>query len=205
MSLLAFLAEAVLISLSGVMAPGPITTITIGKGSESPHAGAWIAIGHGIVEFPLMVLILFGFGRLLNLPYVQAAIALVGGLFLAMMAVGMLRSANQPVVANVRDNRSPVMAGILLTLGNPYFLVWWATLGATLALRAISFGWPALVAFGLAHWLCDLGWSYFLSALSFKGRQFFGNSFQKAVFALCGLLLFFFSGKLLLEVARMLA
>jgi len=57
MALLNFLFTAVVISLSGVMAPGPITAVTIGKGSKSPYAGALIAIGHGIVEFPLMVAI----------------------------------------------------------------------------------------------------------------------------------------------------
>ncbi len=58
MSLLGFLFEAVLISLSGVMAPGPMTTVAVGKGSESPHAGALVAVGHAIVELPLMVAVL---------------------------------------------------------------------------------------------------------------------------------------------------
>lgn len=53
MALLTFLFTAVIISLSGVMAPGPMTTVTISKGSKSPYAGALIAVGHGIVEFPL--------------------------------------------------------------------------------------------------------------------------------------------------------
>ena len=66
MPLVAFLLEAVLISLSGVMAPGPMTAAAVGAGSESPRAGALLAVGHGIVEFPLMVAILYGFGVLLN-------------------------------------------------------------------------------------------------------------------------------------------
>ena len=60
MSLLLFLFEAVLISLSGVMAPGPMTAFAVGKGSESPHAGALIAIGHGIVEVSLMISVFYG-------------------------------------------------------------------------------------------------------------------------------------------------
>ena len=67
MSLAAFLLETVLISLSGVMMPGPITAVSIGKGSESPHAGAKIAVGHGIVEFPLIAAFFFGLGRLLDI------------------------------------------------------------------------------------------------------------------------------------------
>jgi len=66
MSLFAFLFEAVLISLSGVMAPGPLATIAVGKGNESPHAGAFVAVGHGIVEFPLMFALLYGAGPVLS-------------------------------------------------------------------------------------------------------------------------------------------
>ncbi len=46
MSLSMFLVEAVLISLSGVMAPGPMTAVAVSKGSENPYAGAWMAAGH---------------------------------------------------------------------------------------------------------------------------------------------------------------
>ena len=90
MPLLAFLLEAVFISLSGVLAPGPMTAMAVGKGSDSPHAGALLAVGHGIVEFPLMVAILYGFGVLLNRDGVRVGIALVGGLFLLVMAIAML-------------------------------------------------------------------------------------------------------------------
>ncbi len=64
------------------MAPGPLTTVTVGKGNESPHAGAFVAVGHGIVEFPVMLAVLYGAGRLLGISYVKAAIASAGGLFL---------------------------------------------------------------------------------------------------------------------------
>jgi len=45
-------------------------------------------------------------------------------------------------------------------------------------------------------------WAYFLSALSFKGGQFFGKRFQQVVFALCGVMLLYFSGKLVFDVIR---
>ena len=57
MVLLLFLGQVVVISLSGVMAPGPVTAAAIGMGARSRYAGMLLAIGHGIVEFPLMILI----------------------------------------------------------------------------------------------------------------------------------------------------
>jgi hypothetical protein len=54
-SYLQFLAGAMVISLTGVMAPGPLAAVTVGKGSKAPHAGALVAVGHAVVEFPLMI------------------------------------------------------------------------------------------------------------------------------------------------------
>jgi len=199
MSLSAFLIEATLISLSGVLSPGPITVTVVGRGSESPHAGALVAIGHGIVEIPLMVAVFFGVGQLLDLPFVQAGIALAGGVFLLMMGVGMIRSFRQGKVESIERGRAPVIAGIVLSLGSPYFLVWWATVGAALIVRSVEFGVWGFVLFGLLHWLCDFLWSYFLSALSFKGGQFFGQRFQQIVFLVCGGLLLFFGARLMFD------
>ncbi|MGD2147191.1 MAG: LysE family transporter, partial [Anaerolineae bacterium] len=169
MALPAFLLEAIVISLSGVMAPGPVTSVAVGKGSQSPHAGALIAVGHGIVELPLMVGVYLGVGRLLQLPHTSAAIALVGGLFLFWMGVDMLRSLHRDAIRETHSAHTPLVAGILLSVGNPYFLLWWATVGAALVARSVEFGVAGFLGFALAHWTCDLVWDTLLSALSFKG------------------------------------
>ena len=54
-----FLASVLLISLSGVLMPGPLFAVTIQKAAKSKISGALIAVGHGIVEFPLMFAIFF--------------------------------------------------------------------------------------------------------------------------------------------------
>jgi len=204
MSLLAFLIEASLISLSGVMAPGPLTTVTVGKGSKSPHAGGLIAVGHGIVEFPLMIFIYYGLGTLLTRASVRAPIALMGGLFLLFMGIDMLRSLNEVTIGSSKDARSPILIGILLSAGNPYFLVWWATVGATLISNSLNFGWVGFSIFVPIHWLCDLIWLYFLSILSFRGGQFFGKKFQKILFATCGGFILLFGGKFIFDAVKML-
>jgi len=198
MSIAAFLASAVLISLSGVMAPGPITAVIIGKGNDSPHAGAGVAIGHGIVEFPLMILIFYGFGYLIEYPYVKEVIGITGGIFLLLLGISMLRSINSEINMN-KYGRSPVVAGILLTIGNPYFIIWWATVGATLIMKSATYGIFWFAVFAVLHWLCDFIWDYFLSILSFKGGKFFGKKFQKISFVVCGLFLLFFSGKFIYD------
>ncbi|RKY79007.1 hypothetical protein DRQ00_04315 [candidate division KSB1 bacterium] len=199
MPFLTFLFEAVLISLSGIMAPGPITAITICKGNESPHAGALIAVGHGIIEFPLMVFIFYGFGYLQNSFYIKPTIGFIGGLILFVMGIGMLRSIKNVDANSSRHTHSSIIAGVVLSAGNPYFLIWWATVGAALILRSISFGILGFLIFAVVHWSCDFLWYYFLSALSFKGKKFFGNKFQKIIFMICGIFLLILSGKFIFE------
>jgi len=198
----AFLLEAVLISLSGVIAPGPITAVTVSKGTKSPHAGAMIALGHGIVEIPLMILILYGFGDILKITYIKAIIGLLGGLFLMKMGLGLLKGIKQTKIDSSNDPRSPLMAGIILSLANPYFLIWWATIGSILIFRSITFGLLGFIIFMILHWFCDFFWCYFLSALSFKGGQFFGKRLQQVLFAICGVFLLFFSTKFIYDAAK---
>ncbi len=202
MLLSAFLIEAVLISLSGVMAPGPITAVTVSKGTKSPHAGAIIALGHGIVEFPLMILILYGFGEILRITYIKAIIGLLGGLFLLKMGLDLLQGVKQAKINSSDNPRSPLMAGIILSLANPYFLIWWATIGSILIFRSITFGLLGFAIFMILHWLCDFFWCYFLSALSFKGGQFFGRRLQQILFVVCGVFLLFFSAKFIFDAAK---
>jgi len=202
MTIITFLIVAVLVSLSGVLAPGPITSICVGYGSEHPRAGVWVAVGHGLVEFPVMIGVFFGVGAVMDLSWVRTAIALLGGIFLLYMGIGMLRNIRQEQVTGNLSSRSPLAAGALLSLGNPYFLIWWATVGAGLILRSREFGLLGFAAFAVGHWLCDLGWDTFLSFLSFRGGQFFGRKFQQVVFAFSGCFLLFYSGKLLLEGIR---
>jgi len=118
-----------------------MTTVAAGKGNETPHAGAWLAVGHAIVEVPLMVAVFYGVGYVLN-SHVQSVIAFVGGIFLLFMGVSMLRSIKQDAAGAGQYAGSPVMAGVLLSIGNPYFLIWWPLWGplSCCVLAALAFG-----------------------------------------------------------------
>lgn len=204
MPFLIFLSGAVVISLSGVMAPGPVTAVTIGKGNQSPHSGAWIAVGHGIVEIPLMILLALGIGRYLADPTLKVVLGVLGGLFLLYTAIGLLREIGRETAASSIYSGSPLAAGVMLSLGNPYFFLWWATIGAALILQSWTFGLAGFLALCLAHWLCDFLWGYFLSAVSFTGGKFFGKWFQRAIFAVTGVALLAFAGWFLYDAATSL-
>ena len=188
-----FLVQAVIISLSGVMAPGPITAATIAAGTKSRNAGGLIAVGHAIVEFPLMFLILAGIGVLFESALAKMIIGIVGGLFLLWMGTQMLRDISAKTAAqSAADSHSPVVTGIILSISNPYFLLWWATVGLALAKDARKLGLFAFVLFTIIHWLCDLSWLEALSWTSFKGSQLINETHQRIVLAICALAMLFF-------------
>jgi threonine/homoserine/homoserine lactone efflux protein len=195
----AFLIQAILISLSGVMAPGPVTAVVVGKGAHSPRAGALIAVGHGIVEFPLMALIIVGLGPALRNNTFSAIVGLAGGLVLLWMGIGLLRSLRNTQGPERYREVSPLMAGILMTAANPYFLVWWATVGATLAFTAWQYGiWP-FVLFAFVHWSLDLIWDFFLSTASHRGTKLLGPRFLIGVSLVSGVILLFFGGRFIAD------
>jgi threonine/homoserine/homoserine lactone efflux protein len=193
MGVLLFLFQVISISLSGVMAPGPVTTAAIAMGARNRYAGALIAVGHAIIEFPLMILIILGMGRILESTKTQIVIGLVGGAFLLTTAAQMLISLRTTTSSqgNVRKEK-PVIAGVILSAGNPYFLFWWATVGIKLAIGARQLGVWAFGLFAVVHWLCDFVWLQVLSWGSFKGTKLLGERSQRIILMVCSGVLFFF-------------
>ncbi|TWU34302.1 LysE family transporter [Novipirellula artificiosorum] len=201
-TMLTFFVSAIAISLSGVMAPGPITAATLAAGARHRHAGAMIALGHAVVEVPLILLLVFGASNFLDSPTARAVIGLTGGAVLLLMGLQLLlslRQKNNLVEAPVQ--RHPLVIGIVLTAANPYFLVWWATVGLTLATEALTLGIVVLALFTIVHWLCDLGWLEVLSMAGFKGSEIFGERAQFVVSAVCGVVLLGFGGKFLYDAS----
>jgi len=187
------------------MAPGTVTAAAIAHGARRRNAGVLIALGHGIVEFPLMFLIILGFATIIKSSAMQIAIGMTGGLFLLWMGWRMMcqiRKSDLPDTAG--SGSGPVLTGIILSIGNPYFLLWWATVGLKLATDARRLGWIAFVLFTIVHWLCDLVWLGFLSWMSYGGARVFGPKSQRVVLAVCGTALILFGIKFVCSTLAML-
>jgi len=200
MELLIFLVSVVSISLTGAMAPGPVTAVALTLSSRNRFAGSLIAIGHGIIELPLIILITLGAGVILKRDISQILIGLCGGAMLIFMGIGFLKSikkVGKEEQSNIQDR--PIWAGIILTAGNPYFLVWWATIGLKLAGDARSFGIWAFAAFAFLHWMCDFVWLTILSVVGHKGNSVFGGKSEKVVLAICSAVMFLFGVKFMFD------
>ena len=200
-----FLIQSFIISLSGVMAPGPMTAATIAKGHSSPHAGLFIALGHGVIELPLMILIYFGFSSVFNNESVKISIGLLGGMFLLKMGFDMFKSIKNIPDKNGGIIRQPLLIGLILSACNPYFLLWWISVGAVLIITSIKYGMIWFILFAVIHWLTDLIWLYFLSAVSFKGKNYAGQKLQTVFFKVCGVFLIFFGINYIVDSIKLLS
>lgn len=184
-----FLLSAAGISLSGVMLPGPLTAATITKGYRSGNAGIFIALGHAVVEIPLIAAIYLGFARFFVYPEVKTAIGLAGGLMLVFMGLMVVRNLRRSHNSAVDLPYNSLVTGIVMTGANPYFFVWWATIGIALIATAAGFGILGLIVFAVVHWSCDLIWSEFISMSVFRTRHLWTRKVEIMVFSTCAAVL----------------
>ena len=192
--MLSFLLSVVAISLSGVMMPGPMFAVTLAKSYKSQLAGIQIALGHALVEIPLMLLIYFGFAQFFEHILAQIIVSMLGGAMLIWLGIGMFK-ARTAVIERGKDlPYNSVVCGVVTSILNPYFLLWWATIGSKLIMNSLTFGITGFALLIPIHWLCDLVWLSFVSILVYRTHSLWNRKFQQGLFIACSLLLIGFGG-----------
>ncbi|MFX0115571.1 MAG: LysE family transporter [Candidatus Hodarchaeota archaeon] len=200
MDFVLFLLMVVVISLSGVLMPGPVFAASVVKGAENKHAGAWIALGHLFVEVPLILAIAIGLQYIFTHPLIKIGIGVGGGLFLIYMGINMVRIRESPEVAEQAIPAHPIIAGSITTGSNPYFILWWATIGATLIFIALEFGLLGIIAFIVVHEACDFGWDYLVAYGVHSSKTLWTNRMYSIIFGACGLFLIIFGFYFILAI-----
>lgn len=205
MDLAPLFATAFVVGLSGAMMPGPLLTVTIAESARRGwRAGPLIILGHGLLEGILVLVLAVGFAAVLTRHGVTAAIAVLGGGFLVYMGYGMVRDAwygrvalpapsagagNPTPPAETRQGRGlhPVLAGVLISLANPYWSLWWATVGLHYINMAARRGSVGLGVFFTGHILADLAWYCLVAVAVAAGRHLFPAVVYRGVLVACGL------------------
>ena len=173
MNLLAFYGFITVISLSGVMSPGPLTAFLIARGKQSPWAGIQVTLGHALAEVPLIIALYAGLQPFFEIQGIREGVSLLGGGVLIYLGSGVFRSFRPaaPEQRSVLECNS-LTGGVLLTLLNPYWILWWLTIGASLIARTSEFGWLAgLVGMTVVHLLADAVWAVFVTWSSNQGSR----------------------------------
>jgi threonine/homoserine/homoserine lactone efflux protein len=180
-----FLASVMLISMSGVLMPGPLFAVTIEKSAKRKSAGALIAIGHGIVEFPLMFLIFFVLSEVAIPSFVQIGVGLVGGALMIYMGIQTFRNRHKEATAPSISKRDSIFAGVYTTAANAGFILWWLTIGTALVLNARIFGLLGFSMFAGVHWSVDFIWYAIVGFAIFKSQRFWNERVKQGIVLFC--------------------
>ena len=190
-----FLGLVIIISISGVMSPGPLFAANVMYGlREGRISGIKMAIGHTIVEFPLILLLGVGYFSIESIPEIRTIITILGAAGLFGFAILQIRSvAKQKFSLETRSGQGPFVAGILLSALNPFFIIWWLTIGLVLISESIqTFGIIGIVILFLFHIWMDYAWLFTIAAFSSKAKNYLSKrNFKIIIIGLSVVLIYF--------------
>jgi threonine/homoserine/homoserine lactone efflux protein len=182
-----------LIGLTGALAPGPTLVATINASlTGNWTAGLKVSLGHIVIETGIFFLIILGLASVAS-PY-TTVIALIGGIALVVFGImTIFRSRRATLAAGpVQGEASPYMAGFLTSAANPYFWIWWLSVGSALLIQSLEGGILLAGVFMIGHWAADTGWFTFVSTSVAKGRTLLSDRTYHGVMAACGVFLIIF-------------
>ena len=192
----------IIISASGVMSPGPLFAANITYGlREGVKSGIKIAIGHSIVELPLVILLGIGVFSLEIFPEFRTIISIFGAITLFVFAGIQIKSIlkkNKNI--SLKPKQGPIVTGILLSALNPFFIVWWLTIGFKLISDAMLI-WAfagILIVFVFHIWM-DFAWLGITAFLASKSRKIISNRNYKIMILLLSLTLIYFGITFLMD------
>ncbi|MEM1523584.1 MAG: LysE family transporter [Thermofilaceae archaeon] len=194
--------KVVTVSASGALAPGPLTAATAALGARKGwKAGVGVAVGHTIVEFPLVLSIAYGLGGLLDSPASRLLLGVAGGAFMLFFGYLTLTSSLKPNFDPKESNRmrGPLATGVALSLFNPFFIVWWLGVGSPLVAEALQGGQAGILAFYLTHVWLDYAWLTIVAAAGSLSRM--DTKAYRVILAALALLVLYFGASMLAEVA----
>lgn len=203
----AIFVSSFIVALSGALMPGPLLAVTIRHASRRGFAAApLLVLGHAVLEAGMLCLLLFGMAEWLRGEAAAALIALAGSVALLSMATGMAREVRtlrfEPGTARCAGGDAdaapggwlrPVIDGVVTSASNPYWLVWWATIGLGYLLIARGQGAAGVLAFFGGHILADAAWYLFVGSTVSAGRGRFTDRAYRAVVVACAAFLAFFA------------
>jgi threonine/homoserine/homoserine lactone efflux protein len=151
----------------------------------------------------------FSVSALPNVVLVSAVIALVGGVVLLWMGFGLGRGAvNGSIVSDLEvaeeptSKAGPIAHGALVSLSNPYWTLWWATIGVTLATKGLAIGPLGVLAFFVGHELGDTAWYLIVIFAVSSGRRLLSGKVYRVVIGVCAAFLLLLGVRFAVEAIR---
>ena len=194
---------SLIVAFTGALMPGPMLTLVIASAAQKGFwTSVFIVIGHSILELLIVISFYLGVLKYLDNPLVIKIISIVGGAFLIYLAVSIMVSiAKKKIkldldtkrIANLGTKNMFIITvkGILISLANPYWYIWWLTIGATFMIQSVQHSFVGVAFFYTGHILADFIWYLFIGFLVSKGRRFFNQKIYISILIVCSLFLLY--------------
>ena len=199
MDLTNFVATVILITASGALAPGPLFFITISQGAKTgAKTGLVFSIAHTLIEFTLIMLFALGLLSVVNQLPIKITIGVPGGIVLLIFGIKQVRDSLKFKIkkkAKSRNitTRNLLLLGLTFTGLNPFFILWWLTVGANLILLSLEFASLAGVVFMyICHVWIDYVWLISVAHFAKMGANVIGFKWYRLVLAVFGVVLIYF-------------
>lgn len=201
----AIFVSSFVIALSGALMPGPLLAVTVRAAARRGASSSFfLVLGHAILEAGLLGLLLMGLAEWVKGEAVATVVALAGGGVLLWMAAGMLREVRTLRFAGAEGEPAPgpggsgpgalrsLLAGITVSLANPYWSMWWASIGLTYLVLSRGIGPAGVVFFFAGHILADAAWYLFVGFAVASGKKALSDRFYRGLVATCAVFMLFF-------------
>jgi threonine/homoserine/homoserine lactone efflux protein len=188
------------IGLTGALVPGPMLFATIETSLKKGwFTGPKVVFGHIIVEVVIYLMILFGAASLVD-SSVISAIFLIGGLSLLVFGLLTIKDARATASSaqvyqgspGSKLTSNPILIGVVTSVSNPYFWIWWLTAGSALILKEYELGVIFAIAYMLGHWTADLSWFTIVSGSFSRGKNLLSQKVHRYILYTCGIFLAIF-------------
>lgn len=192
--LLEFSFLVIVISASGVMAPGPLFAANIAHGlRDGAKSGIKMAIGHTIVELPLVILLGIGVFSLELFPEFRTIISVFGAITLFVFAALQIKTIFRNKEPTTNLKQGPLVSGILLSALNPFFIIWWLTIGFKLISDAmLIWAFSGILILFILHIWMDFAWLGAISYLASKSSKILSNKNYKIIMIGLSVMLVYF-------------
>jgi threonine/homoserine/homoserine lactone efflux protein len=188
------------VGFSGALMPGPLLTVDI---AESTRKGFWtgpiLTGGHAIAELAVVFALIFGLSELLASDMAFTVIGVVGGaMLIAMGSLMIFDIVRKKITFDIEGK--PTGSGLLIgkgitaSLSNPYWFVWWATIGAAFLSKSLVHGWVGPAVFYVGHIMSDLVWYTLVSFLIGIGKKLLVGKPYYIIITICALFLLYLGG-----------
>jgi threonine/homoserine/homoserine lactone efflux protein len=204
--------SSLMVGFSGAIVPGPMFTMIITNStSKGFRSAVFTIIGHAFIELIILILFLAGLLQYLNNVIVIKVIGIAGGGALLYLAYDLINSSlrnklkidyNKEDTGNNKSKiniNSPFFQGMFVSVINPYWYVWWVTVGAAFLINSIKYGTLGVCLFYVGHISSDFIWYLVIGFLVSKGRKYFNRKVYKIIFILCGLFLIYLGVKFIID------